>query len=196
MRSRALGGTAYLAGLERERQAAAQQRRKIKLDARVVADGVAETVGLLQARGAAFEEPAAEKGGSPKAYRRLAGLDWLERKGRLSAAQKAAGERYGAFYRLARGEVSIASTLDISPGRAGQTPLSAVVARAEATVRARQTLSMLRERLSRQPALVRACDLICGEELTPREAVLSDRETYRLEAVLEVALDILATRAT
>ena len=51
-----------------------------------------------------------------------------------------------------------------------------------------------RARLSRQPTLVAACDMICGEELTPREAVKGvDRETHRLEAVIEVALDILAS---
>lgn len=186
--------TAFLARLERERLASLEQRGKARLEAQAVASGVAETVALSQARGAAFAEPPAESGGRAKPYQRLAGLDWLARKGRLNAAQKAAGERYGAFYRQARGEIAIASTLDIRPGGASETPLTAVVARAEANVRARQTLSALRERLSRQPALVSACDLICGEELTPREAVAGDKETYRLEAVLEVALDILASR--
>jgi len=40
--------------------------------------------------------------------------------------------------------------------------------------------------------LITACDLICGEELTPREAAGGEREAGRLEAVLAVALDILA----
>lgn len=186
--------TAFLARLERERLATIEQRGKARVEAHAVASGVAETVALSQARGAVFDELLAAAGGRLKTYQRLAGLDWLARKGRLNAAQKAAGERYGAFYRQARGEIAIASTLDIKPGGAGETPLSVVVARAEANVRARQTLSALRERLSRQPALVSACDLICGEELTPREAVAGDKETYRLEAVLEVALDILASR--
>lgn len=189
--------TAYLARLERERLASLEQRGRARAEALAVENGIAETVALSQARGAAFDEPSATGGGSrSKAYQRLAGLDWLARKGRLSAAQKAAGERYGAFYRQARGEVAIASTLDIKPGGAGETPLTVVVARAESNVRARQTLSAFREQLSRQPALVSACDLICGEELTPREAVTGDKETYRLEAVLEVALDILASRPT
>ena len=188
--------TAHLARLERERLAVIEQRGRSRREAMAVADGIAETVGLSRARGAAFEEPAGERGVRPKPYKRLAGLDWLARKGKLSVAQKAAGERYGTLYRQARGEIAIASTLDVSPGGASKTPLTAVLARAEASVRARQTLSALRERLSRQPALVAACDMICGEELTPREAVSGDKETYRLEAVLEVALDILATRAS
>jgi hypothetical protein len=37
-----------------------------------------------------------------------------------------------------------------------------------------------------------ACDLVCGRELTPREAGGGDREGVRLEAVLLVALDLLA----
>ena len=71
--------------------------------------------------------------------------------------------------------------------------MTAVLARAETNARARDQLAAYRERLRRQPALVAACDLICGQELTPREAASGDRETHRLEAVLEVALDMLAS---
>jgi hypothetical protein len=39
---------------------------------------------------------------------------------------------------------------------------------------------------------VAACDLVCGEEKTPREAAGGEREASRMEAVLKVALDILA----
>ena len=38
------------------------------------------------------------------------------------------------------------------------------------------------------------CDQVCGQELTPREAGGGDREAQRIEAVLKVALDILAMR--
>jgi len=40
---------------------------------------------------------------------------------------------------------------------------------------------------------VAACDRICGEELTPREATKAEREAYQLEAILAVALDMLAS---
>lgn len=186
--------TAHLARLERERLASLEQRGRARREARDVVEGVAETVALSQARGAAFAEPAMQNGERIKPYKRLAGLEWLARKGRLSGAQRAAGERYGLVYRKARGEAGIGSSLDVKPGGAADTPLTAVIARAEANVRAREALSAYRERLWRQPALVAACDLICGEELTPREAVAGDKETYRLEAVLEVALDILAAQ--
>ena len=52
-----------------------------------------------------------------------------------------------------------------------------------------------RAQLLRQRDLVSACDLICGEEKTPREVAGGDREAARLEAVLKVALDILAGAA-
>jgi hypothetical protein len=53
----------------------------------------------------------------------------------------------------------------------------------------------MRRKLGRQSDLVAACDLVCGEEKTPREAAGADRDAGRLEAVLKVALDILAARA-
>ena len=40
------------------------------------------------------------------------------------------------------------------------------------------------------------CDLICGQELTPREAGGGDRDAARIEAVLKVALDLLAMAAS
>lgn len=183
---------AYLARLERERLSRVEAQGRARLEARRVAEGVAETVALSTARGAEFDVPAAAAGERQRPYRRLAGLDWMLRKGRLTNAQKAAGERYGECYRKAKGEAAIGSTLDIAPGGAAGTPLTAVIARAEAHARARDALAAYRDRLSRQPALVAACDLVCGEEFTPREAVGGDREVHRLEAVLEVALDMLA----
>lgn len=185
---------AHLARLERERLLKAARRAEDRAEAREVADGVAETVALSITRGAAFEVPPAVQGERAGPYRRRAGLDWLVQKGRLTQAQRAVGERYGACYRRARGEVSIASTLDVKPGRSQSegAPLSAVLAQAEASVQARARLMRYRRRLGEQAALVAACDSICGEELTPREAVAAEREAYQLEAVLAVALDLLA----
>jgi hypothetical protein len=186
----------YLARLERERLAKAEQQGRARLAAREVADGVAETVALSAARGAEFEVPSVARGERQRPYRKMAGLEWLARKGRVSPAQKAAGERYGECYRKALGEVAIASTLDVRPGGAAETPLTAVIARAEANARARDRLAFYRERLRDQVGLVTACDMICGEELTPREVAGDDRGTQRIEAVLEVALDILAAQRT
>lgn len=183
---------AHLARLERERLSMLERRARAKAERRAVEDGIAETVGLSRGRGAKFAAP--DPGRGEASYRRLTGLDWLARKGRVSEAQKAVGERYGACWRRARAEASIGSTLDVQPGGgpAQGTPLSAVLAQGEARAQAQARLNLYRRRLGAQVALVAACDLICGEELTPREAAKSEREVARLEAVLEVALDLLA----
>jgi hypothetical protein len=174
--------------LRRERQAQA------RAEAQAVAAGVAETVSLSRARGAAIVQAGGGKRGAP--YRRQEGLEWLAKKGRISPAAKAAGERYGWAYRRARLDPSIPSTLDVKPGGgfAGAPPLAEVLAHGEGTALAQRKLAEFRARLWRQPDMVAACDLICGEEKTPREAAADDREAARLEAVLKVALDILAGR--
>ncbi|MBW8812494.1 MAG: hypothetical protein JF588_03620 [Caulobacterales bacterium] len=176
----------------RDRLLRLEQRAKAREEGQAVAEGVAETVALSRARGSAIEAPAAGPGRG--AYRRQEGLAWLARKGRITAAARAAGERYGWAYRRAKLEGSIRSTLDVRPGGgfAGAPPLEAVLAHGEGTELARRKLAQFRARLLRQPDLVAACDLICGEEKTPREATGDEREALRLEAVLKVALDILA----
>jgi hypothetical protein len=189
---------ALLARLERERLLTLERRGKARLEAREVAEGVAESVALSRARGAAIVTPQVQRGEREKPYRRMSGLDWLVRRGRLSEAQKAVGERYGACYRQACGEVNIGSTLDVKPGlgMADGLPLTTVVAQAEANLMAAERLARYRRRLHRQPALIAACDRICGEELTPREAAGPEREAYALEGVLRVALDMLGEGRT
>lgn len=181
---------AYLQRLERERLAELERRGRARREARAVADGVSETVVLEQARGAAFSAPDCAARSRP--YRRLTGLEWLGRKGRITPAQRRAGEGYGACFRLAAAEAAIPSTLGHEPGSGSGAPLLAVVARAERRLRAAERLAALRGRLGRQADLVQACDRICGEGLTPREAAGGEREAGRLEAVLRVALDLLA----
>ena len=159
--------------------------------ARAVSAGVAETVALSRARGEAIE--AEDPGRGP--YRRQTGLDWLAGRGRIGTAGHAAGEAYGQAWRRARLEPSIPSSLDMQPGSgggAGRTAsLSRILAHGEGTAMAQQRMAALRARLSHQPDLVAACDAICGEEKTPREAAGGEREAGRLEAVLKVALDLL-----
>jgi hypothetical protein len=176
----------------RDRLLRLERQAKARAEAQAVAEGVAETVALSRARGSAIEAPPA--GARRGAYRRQEGLEWLARKGRISDAARAAGERYGWAYRRARLEPSIPSTLDVKPGGGfpGAPPLAAVLTHGEGTELARRKLAEFRARLWRQPDLVAACDLVCGEEKTPREAAADDRDAVRLEAVLKVALDILA----
>jgi hypothetical protein len=184
---------AELARLHRQREMMEVRRETARAEARAVAEGVAETVALSRGRGAAIAQPSPGRGERAKPYRRQPGLDWLAMKGRLTPGQKAAGERYGALYRRVLGAPRIGSSLDVKPdGGGGGAPLSQVLHRAEGSAQAAARLAALRLRLSHHPSLVGACDLICGQELTPREASAGEREAGRLEAVLAVALDLLA----
>ena len=177
----------------RERLKVLERREAARTEMLAVAQGVAETVALAQARGAAFDKQAPRRGERDTPYRRQAGLDWLAGKGRLSARQKAAGERYGACYRRAGQTPSIASTLEVQPGGSGGGPsLGLILKQGEGRAQAQRRLAAYRERLFSQSDLVSVCDQICGQELTPREAGGGDREAARIEAVLKVALDILA----
>ncbi len=176
----------------RARLRALETRARDRAEAAAVTEGVAETMGLSEARGAVFEGPP----GPGRPYRRQTGLDWLARKGRISPAQKSAGERYGALYRRTAREGAIRSTLDVRPGGGGPAGPSAreevLLMAAEGSAQAAARLAVMRARLWDQADLIRACDLICGQELTPREAVASEREVGRIEALVAVALDVLA----
>ena len=178
----------------RERLKMLEARERGRLEARQVTDGVAETVALSAARGAAFDKPVARKGERETPYRRQAGLDWLAGKGRITARQKQAGEAYGACWRRAGQAPTIGSTLEVAPGggAAAGPSLGLLLKQAEGRRRAEQELAGYRGRLFGQSDLVAVCDRVCGEELTPREAGGGEREAARLEAVLKVALDILA----
>lgn len=181
------------ARLARERMLRLEAQGRVRAEARAVAEGVAETVALSRARGSAVAEPPkAQRRVRAQPYRKLSGLEWLEKKGRLNPQQRAAGERYGQAYRRAKAETGLGSSWNAQPdaGPPVGRPLSEILAHGEGTARAQAALAALRGRLLHQRDLVAACDLICGEEKTPREAA-SDREALRLEAVLQVALDLL-----
>jgi hypothetical protein len=182
----------------RERLMILEAREKGRVAAQAVADGVAETVALARSRGAAFEKAPAQRGGRETPYRRQAGLEWLAKKGRITEAQKVAGEAYGACWRRAGSAPPIGSTLEVQPsgGTAAGQSLGLVLRLAAGRVRAEEELCALRARLFGQSDLVTVCDLVCGQELTPREAGGGERDAARIEAVLKVALDILSARGT
>ncbi len=183
----------------RERLRKLEQREAGRLEAHAVAEGVAETVALDGDRGAEFEKPPVQRGGRETPYRRQAGLEWLAKKGRITVQQKAAGERYGEAYRRAGAAPALASSLQAAGTHGGLSagaPLALLLKLAEGRRRAEARLAAYRTRLFTQSDLVTACDLICGQELTPREAGGGDRDAARIEAVLKVALDILALPAS
>ncbi len=185
----------------RERLKTLEAREKARTEARVVAEGVAETVDLARERGAEFEKAPVVKIGPRRgeretAYRRQAGLEWLTGKGRISAIQRAAGEAYGACYRRAGAGAHIGSTLEVQPGGglAAGPSLGMLLKQAAGRQRAETELTGMRARLFGQSDLVSVCDLVCGRELTPREAGGGEREAQRIEAVLKVALDLVTLR--
>jgi len=178
----------------RERLVRLERQAQAREEASAVAQGIAETVALSRARGQAIAEPpGGRRGPRAQPYRRQTGLDFLAGRGRIDADAYAAGERYGWAYRRAKLEKAIPSSLGPQVRGEFRAPnMEAVLAHAEGTDFARRRLQEFRARLWRQSDLVAACDLICGEEKTPREIASNDREAGRLEAVLKVALDILA----
>lgn len=178
----------------RERLKLMAARELARTEARAVTEGVTETVALSEARGSEFTKSPVERGARETPYRRQAGLEWLALKGRITARQKRAGEAYGAFYRRAGVVAQIGSTLEVQPsgGLPAGPSLGLVLRTAAGRAQAEAGLQAMRARLFGQSDLVTVCDLICGQELTPREAGGGDRDALRIEAVLKVALDILA----
>jgi len=178
----------------RERLQVLERREKARAEARAVADGVAQTVALSRGRGAAFGKEAGGRGVRETPYRRQTGLEWLARKGRLTPQQVAAGERYGEIFRRCGAAPALGSTLEVQPGTnvSAGPPLGLILKMAEGRRRAETLLEQYRRQLLGQADLIAACDLCCGKELTPREAAGGERDAARLEAVLKVALDILA----
>lgn len=175
----------------RERLLMLERREKARAEARAVAEGVAESVDASRARGAAFEKAPVKRGGAETPYRRLSGLEWLHKKGRITEDQLAAGERYGAAYRRAKGADNIRSILDRDVTAADCPTLAKLLKHAEGTAHAKMKLAMYRGQLINHEDLLAACDAVCGEEKTPREAGANGDEAGRIEAVLKVALDIL-----
>ena len=178
----------------RERLKMLEAREAARTEARAVAEGVTETVALSRARGAAIDKAPARKGEREAPFHRRSGLGWLSARGRISERQRLAGERYGAAYRRAAQAPALGSALQISPGSslAGGPSLGLILRLAEGRRRAEADLAAARAALFGQGDLVTACDRICGQEMTPREAAGGDRDAARMEAVLTVALDLLA----
>jgi hypothetical protein len=177
----------------RERLKILEARERGRTEARAVAEGVAETVTLSQARGAAIDKAPAQRGERETPYHRRSGLEWLFAKGKITERQRLAGERYGECYRRAGLHAPLTSSLALGPsgGTAGGPSLGFLLKLAEGRRQAQAGLAARRAALFGQGDLVTACDRICGQEMTPREAAGGERDAARMEAVLKVALDLL-----
>src|SRR3569623_1078680 len=143
----------------RERLKVLEARERQRTKARAVTEGVAETVALGARRGSEFEKAAPIRGGRETPYRRQAGLDWLAKKGRITEAQKRAGETYGACWRRAGQTPTIGSTLEVQPsgGLAAGPSLGQLLKQAAGRQRAEAELGARRARQLGQSDLVTAC---------------------------------------
>jgi len=170
-----------------------RRQEQAKADARAVREGVAETTALAEARGSEFNRPPLARGEREKPIKRMSGLDWLfsRKLARISFEMKLVGERYGRLWRQAHDETSMRSCIDDSVRGFGQEPAATAVRAAAARVEAQEDLDKLRAAVGYQVHLVEALDLICGQELTPREAASNGRGAAVIECALTVALDLL-----
>ncbi|HTK34511.1 MAG TPA: hypothetical protein VL358_04385 [Caulobacteraceae bacterium] len=169
---------------EMERLVRLDRLAREKAEAAVVARGVAETIGLSEARGDRFTP--APRGGQSGARRRKDGLDWLYDKGRISHRQKLAGERYGDDWRKAQPR-ALRSFLDDTVR--GYVEAAPEEARAHAGLRLSRARALA---FNGNAALSEASDRVCGECLSPAQwAQGDDRLAGRLEDRIQRALELL-----
>jgi hypothetical protein len=190
--------TAALAAAERRRRLVEAHRAAARRTALEVAQGVDETTALDEARGAAFLKPPQGRGERVKPVRRLGGLEWLATRQppRISPDAHRVGARWGALWRAATAGPTLRSSLDDRLTGRGSDPVLTALTQAEWRIHAAARLRALSAPLLGQRDLLRALTLVCGQDLTPREASRDGHDAARLEALLLVALDLLVAAET
>lgn len=144
--------------------------------------GIAETIALSEARGDRFT---AHKPGAGAPRRKKDGLDWLADKGRISARQKLAGEKYGVDWWRSQGP-GLRSCIDDTVRGFSDAPLEA---KSHAAAMLERTRSLA---FNGNRALAEACDMICGAGLKPIDwAGGDDRLAGRYEERVQRALELL-----
>lgn len=175
---------------EERRQLLAQEReQRERAERQAVRAGVAEVIDLGKVRGEAFLVPGPRKARA-EPVRRLTGLEWLTRKGKITAEQASLGLDYGECYREAQAAPRLKSCLAEPSGGQPPTP-AALAARARRRHLRVERLDRYRAALGRQPDLVSALDLVCGEEKTPREAAKNGQGAGIVEALVVAALGVI-----
>lgn len=182
---------ANLAEIERRQNLATEMRAKAKAEENALVERLDETARLADQRGEELDRPKHGRGEGRKPMRRMSGLEWLHRKGKITADQMACGVRYGAAYRRAAAEQSIRSILnrDIS-GSEGPT-VEQLCENATKVAHARQRLAMFRCQLMGEVTIINAVDAVCGLEQTPREAAQNGRDASAIEALVVAGLGLL-----
>lgn len=120
------------------------------------------------------------------------GLDWLRQKKRLNARRFKAGLTYREWFRDAGGP-SIKSGLNVVEGGPGSAGMGLPLA-LEGMTDAKARLFRVRHQvLKGQPDMVMVLDAVCGTRQTLTSlAGGNDRRALELEAVLMIALDLVA----
>jgi hypothetical protein len=183
---------AHIEARARQRAAAQASRDAAKALQAQVDSGVSETVALGENRGEMFDRQTKPTPGRQKPVRRLSGVDWLQRQGKLSERRQRAAVAYCEAYEGAMSVDGLRSCLgEHTPGN-GNKPVAYIIASAEARARSIHTLRGLHRAMMHQEDLIVACDLIVGQGKTPREAASNGSQAARLEALVLVALDLIA----
>lgn len=185
-----------LAAVERKLNLRAESDLRRKLDDEWAKAAQLETAALEARRGVELLRPDSKPGEHRKPMRRLRGLNWLLRYGKLGedaslANQRAAaGDKYGADYEIAT-TVSIRSCASGLEGRVGGNPIRQT-AETKMHDAAQRLYAARGNGLHGNKALILVCDSILGEGHTPLSLAKNDRpQAIRHETQLLVALDFL-----
>lgn len=129
----------------------------------------------------------------PANDREKTGLEWLVAKRRINTRQALAGKHYGEDWRISQlsGTVPLRSCLNDTPGGSSAARTLPAV---EYHLEALERLGAAQAALHYQSDMIAVLALVCGQQLTPWQALgreASARDVAKMEAVIGVALDQL-----
>lgn len=147
----------------------------------------AENMLLDEGRGEIVAHPE-KRGETRKPQRRLTGIEWMLSKGLLTELQAQGLVIYGIDYRTANVEVTLRSGLNFSVG-GGEAPDPS---RSQQDARKRLDAAQ-KTALHSQSEIIVCCNMIAGQQLTPREAAEGLwRHQARMEVTTSIAGSLLA----
>lgn len=164
-----------------------EKQEERRQDEAANADRFAENMLLDGARAEITEVPA-KRGEPRKPQRRLTGIEWMLSKGLLTQLQAQGLVLYGIDYRTANVEVTLRSGLNFTVGGGEpRAPSKAAIAARERLDTAQKTA------LHSQSEIIVCCNMIAGQQLTPREAAEGLwRHQARMEVTTSIAGSLLA----
>jgi hypothetical protein len=121
-------------------------------------------------------------------------LSWrAERSSTPRPGSNGCATRSGSIRTILPDGTRLRSCLDDTPrggGGAGLLATATHLASAEWLADSRVRLEAARTSLGSHPGMILACDLICGQGLTPRDVSAVQREAEQIETTLRIALDL------